>query len=243
MSRAVLVLGMHRSGTSCLTGNLQEAGLFLGPVHEQNPANAKGNREHPKVMKINEAVLAANGAAWNDPPDPLHPLIWPAEQIAARDRIVAELARGGRIWGNKDPRTLLTLAGWQEAVPDAAYVASIRHPGAVAASLQARGHRRPEAFTQEACLGLWMAYNSRLLHLAETASVRIVSFDWSKERYLAAMTGVSNALDLSPPAGGFSFYDSSLRTNTADDTPLPPEVARLWARLSALAEQTEQAVT
>ncbi|HBM84618.1 MAG TPA: sulfotransferase family protein, partial [Halieaceae bacterium] len=28
--RVIAILGMHRSGTSCLTGSLQEAGLELG---------------------------------------------------------------------------------------------------------------------------------------------------------------------------------------------------------------------
>jgi len=32
-SQAVLILGMHRSGTSCLAGSLQEAGLYLGEVN------------------------------------------------------------------------------------------------------------------------------------------------------------------------------------------------------------------
>jgi hypothetical protein len=30
------LLGMHRSGTSCLTGSLQLKGLFRGDVHEWN---------------------------------------------------------------------------------------------------------------------------------------------------------------------------------------------------------------
>lgn len=41
----VLILGMHRSGTSCLAGSLQEAGLYLGEVNTAAPHNAKGNRE------------------------------------------------------------------------------------------------------------------------------------------------------------------------------------------------------
>ena len=46
----VLVLGMHRSGTSCLAGSLQQAGLELGDVFTSNPFNKKGNREHRDVM-------------------------------------------------------------------------------------------------------------------------------------------------------------------------------------------------
>ena len=43
----IFVLGMLRSGTSCLTGILEEAGLFLGDVKRKSRFNAKGNRPHP----------------------------------------------------------------------------------------------------------------------------------------------------------------------------------------------------
>ena len=38
--RVVCILGMHRSGTSCLTGSLQQAGLFLGDCHTWNPLSS-----------------------------------------------------------------------------------------------------------------------------------------------------------------------------------------------------------
>ena len=63
------VLGMHRSGTSCLTGSLEEAGLHMGDIHTWNPHNLKGNRENQKIVDINDQVLASAGAAWDNPPD------------------------------------------------------------------------------------------------------------------------------------------------------------------------------
>ena len=63
------VLGMHRSGTSCLTGSLQEAGLYLGDCHTWNPHNLKGNRENQEIVDINDRVLADNGGAWDAPPE------------------------------------------------------------------------------------------------------------------------------------------------------------------------------
>jgi len=44
--RPMLILGMHRSGTSCLAGCLQAAGLISGEVNIQAMYNAKGNREN-----------------------------------------------------------------------------------------------------------------------------------------------------------------------------------------------------
>jgi hypothetical protein len=44
--RVVSILGMHRSGTRCLTGTMQEAGLVLGKFSTFNEFNRKGNREN-----------------------------------------------------------------------------------------------------------------------------------------------------------------------------------------------------
>jgi len=43
-----------------------------------------------------------------------------------------------RLWGFKDPRTLLTLDGWLEALPEVSLAATFRHPLSVAGSLQER---------------------------------------------------------------------------------------------------------
>ncbi len=42
--KTVLILSMHRSGTSCLAGSLQQGGMYLGDVYEHSPHNIKGNR-------------------------------------------------------------------------------------------------------------------------------------------------------------------------------------------------------
>ena len=40
----ICVVGMHRSGTSCLTGIMQRMGIELGEVFTENEFNKKGNR-------------------------------------------------------------------------------------------------------------------------------------------------------------------------------------------------------
>ena len=62
-SQVIGVLGMHRSGTSCLTGTLEEAGVFLGEVVVQAKFNARGNRENRRIMDLHNAVLAAKGSS------------------------------------------------------------------------------------------------------------------------------------------------------------------------------------
>ena len=134
--RAVFVLGMHRSGTSWLTGALQQAGLHLGKHHKWNPHNRKGNRENPDAYELHEAILGYNGASWDSPPN--KPVIWTDDHRAMAINIVNETGHQG-VWGIKDPRTLLVLDGWKELLTDLSFVDIFRHPLSVWSSLKLRG--------------------------------------------------------------------------------------------------------
>lgn len=66
-TKAVLVLGMHRSGTSSSAGSL----VLLGgqaPRHLMlpNAANEKGYWESTVVADLNDSILAAGGSDWRD---------------------------------------------------------------------------------------------------------------------------------------------------------------------------------
>src|SRR5205085_1596864 len=89
-AEAVCVLGMHRSGTSCLAGTLEEAGLYLGEVIRKSPFNPKGNRENPLIMALHEELLSANSGSWDDPP---REVVWSDEQRRARDEIIGSYRR------------------------------------------------------------------------------------------------------------------------------------------------------
>jgi hypothetical protein len=63
----VIVLGMHRSGTSVLTGTLGLLGAALPTdLVEAAPSNPKGHFESRSVYNIHERLLAALGTAWYD---------------------------------------------------------------------------------------------------------------------------------------------------------------------------------
>lgn len=69
-SQCVIVLGMHRSGTSTLSGTLLEVGLHLGSVLDSKFArNPKGLQEAPSILFMHENLLGANGGSWHQPPD------------------------------------------------------------------------------------------------------------------------------------------------------------------------------
>ena len=65
---AVIVLGMHRSGTSAVAGALGVLGVNLGERLVQAQAdNPKGYWEHADAVQLHERLLAALGSAWEDP--------------------------------------------------------------------------------------------------------------------------------------------------------------------------------
>ncbi|HRY14456.1 MAG TPA: glycosyltransferase, partial [Candidatus Competibacteraceae bacterium] len=230
VSQSVLILGMHRSGTSCLAGSLQEAGLYLGEVNTAAPHNAKGNRESRAIMALHDELLQANGGAWDAPPERV---VWPADYRARRDAIIAAYP-ADQIWGFKDPRTLLTLEGWLEVLPAVRCVGTFRHPLAVAASLQARN-----GFSVEKSLVLWEAYNRLLLRYQRRFGFPILCFDWPPARYQQCLRKITPRLGLTIPETGLTFFETALRRNlaTQDDRNLPPSVAALHRALHEAARR------
>jgi hypothetical protein len=223
-SNTICILGMHRSGTSCLTGSLQEAGLILGEVVTEAPFNRKGNRESLPIRELHEDILTANHSAWNRPSQAA--VTWSAEHRARRDAIIASYPADS-LWGFKDPRTLLVLAGWREALPAMRFVGTFRHPLAVAASLASR-----DGSTIEQGLALWCHYNQLLLHYHRELGFEVISFDLPEERYHEQLVQLATRMGLTPPTSGFTFFDGKLRKAAvpAGDT-LPADVARIYDQL------------
>lgn len=229
MIKCICVLGMHRSGTSCLTGIMQQLGVELGDVFTENPFNKKGNRENADIQALNNAVLEFNGGAWDKPVDVTR---WGDDHCQRRDAIIADISsRAKQYWGFKDPRTLLTLPFWLDsaAMTSPVFIGTYRHPQRVALSLHQRG-RMP----MEEAWHLWLTYNSRLVKLRQAYEFPLVDFDLIEADYLQDVLRklARIGLDSSAIATGTDFFDPSLRT-MADirDISLPEAVNSLYATL------------
>ncbi|HVU02368.1 MAG TPA: hypothetical protein VHE30_11480 [Polyangiaceae bacterium] len=225
MSQVTCIVGMHRSGTSCLAGTLQESGLHLGEVITEAPHNAKGNRENRRIMDLQEAVLVHSGGSWERIPERL---AWTDEHRRARDEIIRSYGDGP--FGFKDPRTLVTLPFWQEVIPEMRFVGTFRHPSLVVRSLLARNGGDPAHW-----LGLWAAYNERLLALHAAEPFPVLRFDVTAEAYRLGVTAVARSLGLAPPSA-LAFFEESLRHHALeDDVALPADVRAIHERLVAIA--------
>ena len=143
---AVIVLGMHRSGTSSLAGMLDGLGC-RGPATPMpaSETNAAGYFESLPVFRLNDAILTALGSRWDDW-RPLRPDVDLSPRLAefhdqARAVIAAEYGDGSLIY-LKDPRIGMLLPFWRSVLDDAGYrcvhLHTHRSPCEIAASLQRR---------------------------------------------------------------------------------------------------------
>jgi hypothetical protein len=226
-ARVLCVIGMHRSGTSCLAGTLEEAGLHLGEVITVAPHNRKGNRENPRIMALHEQVLVHSGGSWDRPPPDVR---WADEHRRERDAIIASYGDRPR-WGFKCPRTLFTLEGWREALDDLTFVGTFRHPVPVADSLIRRNGGEREQW-----IDLWVRYNEKLLALHERSAMPLVCFDWSPAEYLQKVVALIERLELTVPEQ-LAFFDPELRHESASEFRLSSRAAELYARLRAAAAE------
>ncbi|NND03354.1 MAG: hypothetical protein HKN91_11260 [Acidimicrobiia bacterium] len=210
----VFVLGMHRSGTSCLAGALERCGLYLGNVRRTGRFNKKGYYEQRSVARLHDDILESHGASWFEPPQTCEPSFEQRQQV----KEVARRLSARRPCGVKDPRLLLLLGTWQELAPDPqAIVATFRHPHAVARSL---GHRNGMA--EEDAIDLWLHYNGLLVEAHQRTPFPIVEFDLTHaETYCDTLVAIANHLGLSPnPFQVRRFVDSNLAHDTSD-RPIP----------------------
>lgn len=118
--KAVLVLGIARSGTSALSGVLECLGIPFGeglkPPDEWNP---KGNFEHDELSQANQSIFRALDSHWSDE-TPL-PEDWMDrdEVRTQRERIqglLKETYAEFSVFGLKDPRLCLLLPLYIEAL-------------------------------------------------------------------------------------------------------------------------------
>ncbi len=159
--RAILVLGMHRSGTSALARLLGLAGATLPKqVIETAPDNAKGYWEPPHIVGIHDEMLAAVGSYWHDPGE--FPMDWlsspSAQPFNTRLRAAFREAFGtSDLALLKDPRICRFVPLWTAILESMrvapVFVIPIRNPLETAASLMARD-RMPVAASLQALGGM-----------------------------------------------------------------------------------------
>jgi hypothetical protein len=220
-SKGFIVLGMHRSGTSCLAGLLETAGLWLGAVPRKCKHNKKGNLENKAVQAVNKAMLAQFGGSWRRPPKEI---LWHlVDPVPLRQAL--ESYRAVPRWVLKDPRLVLTLEAWLPLIPVHQLIGTFRHPLAVAKSLQARNE-----IPLHDGIALWTAYNRRLVQHHKRHQFPFVNFSLLDDQYLQQFRLLCDLTGIEfNPAGASDFYSMGLVSQAGDDLiALDSETADLY---------------
>jgi len=108
LQRPVVVVGMHRSGTSLTASILGSSGLHLGErLMPAGHGNAEGHFEDLEFVQLHRAALQALGH---------HPEGWDEvvlddmpDVLEAKARALVDARSSRPLWGWKDPRTTLFL--------------------------------------------------------------------------------------------------------------------------------------
>lgn len=172
----IIVLGMHRSGTSALARVLNLAGAYFGVEGVATPANVenrKGFWEREDVRALNDAALHSLRCDWDAVANFDIAAIARQELAALKSGaadIVAKLD-AHRPWFVKEPRLCLLLPIWRPSLEFPVCVHIYRNPLEVARSLKARNN-----MPIPAGLALWEAYNVAAFDAAAGLPRLVVSY-------------------------------------------------------------------
>ena len=196
-STALIVLGMHRSGTSMTTGLLKSAGVHLGQALLKAQAdNVKGFYENSAVVDADEALLRDMNYLWDDirflPDHWWEQPICQTYESKMRDILRDEFGESP-LWGLKDPRMCLLLPFWRNLLNtytnDVRYIIVVRSLEAIAQSLKKRNgfsfeksgllwlqHYLTAEYWTRGCHRIFVQYDNILHHPAEF--LRSLDIQW-----------------------------------------------------------------
>lgn len=165
-SKPIIIIGMHRSGTSFLSRVVEQSGVFMGKAKDPN-------NESFAFLNSNKDCLKKSNFSWYKPGVPQQ---WITDERLSQvvlghfglyffdQENINEVLQAP--WGWKDPRTTLTLEMWLSFFPNAKVIHIHRNPYRVADSLRSRNSQLPREspyFVPEldklnGGLNLWVEY-------------------------------------------------------------------------------------
>lgn len=125
MNNILVILGMHRSGTSLTTNWLQQCGLNIGNQLEgKNFSNPDGHFEDLDFLNLHEQILTSKEVPYHGTENPDDFIISNGQEKKIIQLI--ENKNTAKEWGWKDPRTCLFLNVYRKIIPEAKYLTILR---------------------------------------------------------------------------------------------------------------------
>lgn len=172
----IVIIGMHRSGTTILTRILEDSGVYFGNIKDTNS-------ESFFFQRLNNWIMRQSGTNWDSAE--METNLDSEKDIEIIKELAGQLRNIRRIeflgwanlfkytdireidfnWGWKDPRNTFTFSFWNHLFPDAKIIHIYRNPIDVAESLKTRekylkASLRSLVFhrTKEFILKLWVGF-------------------------------------------------------------------------------------
>jgi len=171
----VIVIGMHRSGTSLVTSALKKMGVFIGNDLDDNNESAHFN-------KLNRWIFFQAGATWDNPYNCNFFTNDFTDKVAKNlTKHLSGFRSSGYLrgvkkiqnykslqelnyrWGWKDPQNTFTLDIWQKLFPNAKIIHVYRNPIDVAVSLKKREEMHLKVYGSKTRTGIRKLFNEQTL--------------------------------------------------------------------------------
>jgi hypothetical protein len=178
--KLVVVTGMHRSGTSCIAGELVNCGMRVSHnLLPGDPANPKGYFEDPVLIALHDSMLTTVGSNWMDPAPLADGWLDRLEDrglVSELSEYVARQPSDDGVFLVKDPRISRLLPVWKRVAAsngaDLHVLHVYRNCRDVAASLWRRNN-----IPVLHALQLWARYNLDVEENAKDIARTRIDFD------------------------------------------------------------------
>ncbi len=215
----IVVLGMHRSGTSALSGELHHQGVNFGNhfIEDIESVNKKGFYEHSELVAINESILHYFGLTWFDcfklneiytsgkslPPEIKQRMV---------DFFFLDDFKESSINGMKDPRLCILLPFWLDVINEleinVKFILLNREPENIILSLYKR-----DKMSKLLSELLWEYYLISSIYYTTNHKRFFVDFSLFMSRPIDTINKIFNALDIHIKAESYYFVDPKIPRN------------------------------
>ena len=199
-AKTVVVLGMHRSGTSMVGNVLKNLGIDMGKrLAKAKWTNPLGHFEDNDFVDLNSRILRLAGGSWDKPPD--QDKIREQQDAVKMEIVKLVQGRNSQLWGWKDPRTSLTMELYLPYLTNAYFIVCHRNIRAISRSLRRRDQldlRSGERLTRiyQERIEDFFKINPDLPRLQ-------LSYESSTCHPETAVKGITKFLDIQPRAEAF----------------------------------------
>lgn len=244
-SSLIVVLGMHRAGTSAMSRALKVLGVELGnALIEADQYNEKGYWEDQDINRLNNQILLSLDTEWHSLAPIKHndvDFLKEEGYLLRAVELLREKTQGVSLFGYKDPRVAKLLPFWKMVFESARfnplYILVNRHPLSVCKSLARR-----DGFEMEKGYLLWMQHTINSLAGTETEGRVLVDYDMLMEAPDVELKKVAQAFNLKideQELGEYQteFVDKSLQHTKYQlkdlliDEVAPPLVSEIYGKL------------